>query len=130
MGGQVVKRDEAWRLIERFNDHPAISTDWSADADERWRGEVDREGRKVEWRKVREHIVRRRGRCSGDSDVYCACETAIGILRELRGAGFTHEILDKCARIHERERGRIDPLVQAVLRDAMFDVVKEERVEE
>lgn len=140
----------AW--INRHVTVPVVSYDWSSWTDPDDGELVEDFGSMVkanrnpngligEWRKVRERIVARRSRALTDSPVWRACEEAIGLVRRINKLGEagrlgmpgdwvpSHTILDRAATLHERRTGRIDPLVQAVLRDAMDEVYLKERVE-
>lgn len=125
----------AW--INRNVDHPVVSYDWS-------RGGILVPGGSTggmidEWRKVSENIRRRRSRHAVGSRMYNACEEALGLVEFITAAGQQgaihgnwrpgHEILAQCAQIYERRTGRIDSLVQAVIRDSMDDAYTSEMFE-
>lgn len=133
--------DEGRAWIERNLPVPAISYDWSESFDEMVRGNRNPNGLIGEWRKVRERIVARRSRHPVGSIMWKACENAIGLVRIINRMGMAgdlgdrddwvpgHTILERAATLYERRTGRIDPLVQAILRDAMDEAYVSERFE-
>ena len=126
--------------IERNVTVPAISYDWSRDV-----GVIAKENRSDtnglidEWRKVRERIAARRSKHAVGSIMWKACENAIGLVRAINRLGQEgrlgergdwvpgHSILERAATLFENRTGRIDPLVQAMLRDAMDEAYVSER---
>jgi hypothetical protein len=143
-------KDPVRQHIERTCNAPVISYDWGANTlPDDWVPDPSRSGLLIppsatksgmieEWAKVKDMIRRRRSKSSTDSEVHAACEKALGLVAFITKAGEcgaitgnwrpSHEILRDVADECERRTGKIDPLVQAVIREAMDDVMVEERV--
>ena len=122
------KLDPGREWINRHVASPVVSYDWEADVEELIRGK-DYKGFIPEWRLVRENIVRRRRKLPTDSELWKACETAIGLWHTLGEAGMGHQLLIRAAEAQEARGGPIDPLVQAVIREAMDEAFLSERFE-
>jgi hypothetical protein len=143
-------KDKVRQQIERTVNAPMISCDWGANTiPDGWEpsptpsglllpDSVTKNGLIDEWRKVKDVIRARRSKSSTDSEMHEACEKALALVAFITKAGEcgaitgnwrpSHEILRDVAEECERRTGRIDPLVQAVIREAMDQVMVEERI--
>lgn len=145
-----MSRDPIRDQIERSSNAPVISYDWGAGTvAPDWEPDPSRSGLLLppsatrnglieEWNKVRDKIKRRRSKAPTDSEMFSACEEALGLVKFITDAGVagaihgnwcpSHAILAAVANIYEARKGRINPLVQAVIREAMDEVYVEERM--
>lgn len=143
-------KDRVRQEIERTVNAPVISYDWGADTvSDDWEPDPSHSGLLLpasatknglieEWNKVRDKLKRRRSKASTDSDIFAACEEALGLVKFITDAGVagaikgnwcpSHAILAAVANIYEARKGRINPLVQAMIREAMDEVYVEERM--
>lgn len=127
----------AW--IERRVDVPVVSYDWGqSEGGILVPHKSGAYGTIIEeWRKVSENIKRRRGKHPVGSEMWKACEEALGLVKFITNAGEcgaiegnwkpSHELLRQCAEVYERRNGHIDGLVQAMIRDAMDEAFVSER---
>jgi len=136
----VSRKDSNREWIDRNVSVPVITHDWGASFDEIVRGNATSANLIPEWRKVQEYVRKRRGKQPTGSIMWKACEEVLGLIRMLNQQGPslfrygeewmpTHTILERVATTVERKRGKIDSLVQAVLRDAMLAAYDSERFE-
>lgn len=132
------KKDPTRQWIDRHVAAPVVSYDWAPTQRELLLGR-DHNGMIEEWRKVSERIKKRRSSQPVGSQMYNACEEALGLIAFITKAGMVgaiqgnwcpgHEILATCASLYEWRHGKIDPLVQAMIREAMDEAYTSERFE-
>lgn len=127
-------KDREW--IDRNVSVPVVAYNWAATPGAIILGK-DHGGMIEEWRGVRDRIRRRRSKQAVGSKLYRACEDGIALVDYITKAGQagaiqgnwrpSFEILRDVALIYESVTGEINPLVQAVVRDAMDETFTEER---